>query len=105
MGVGPAMGRGFTAEEETPGRDGVIVPGRVAAPGFGDARAIGSTVTINGGQSTIVGVMPPGFAFPSTAELWFPFAVDQAKAGRGGHYLGVMGRIKAGVTRTRRKRK
>ena len=84
MGVGPAMGRGFTAEEETrTRRRDRPQPRRVAAPVGGDARVpIGSTVTINGGQSTIVGVMPPGFAFPSTAELWFPFAVDQAAGPR-----------------------
>jgi putative ABC transport system permease protein len=103
MGIRPAMGRGFTAEEETPGRDGVIVLSHGAwQRRFGaDPRTLGSTVSINGTQSTIVGIMPAGFAFPSTAELWFPFAMDQAKASRGGHYLGVIGRIKPGVAHER----
>jgi putative ABC transport system permease protein len=99
MGVSPALGRGFTAEEEIPGRNNVVVLGHGAwQRRFGaDARVIGSTVSINGSESIIVGVMPAGFAFPSKAELWVPFAVDQAKAARGGHYLGVIGRIKPGV--------
>jgi putative ABC transport system permease protein len=103
MGVRPAMGRGFTLEEETPGRDAVIVLSHGAwQRRFGaDPRVLGSTVSINGRQSTIVGIMPAGFAFPSTAELWFPFAMDQAKAPRGGHYLGVIGRIKPGVAHER----
>jgi putative ABC transport system permease protein len=103
MGVHPAMGRGFTREEETPGRDGVIVLSHGAwQRRFGaDLRVLGRTVSMNGGQSTIVGIMPAGFAFPSTAELWFPFAMDTAKAPRGGHYLGVIGRIKPGVAHER----
>jgi putative ABC transport system permease protein len=103
MGVRPAMGRGFTPEEEVPGRDNVIVLSHGAwQRRFGaDPRALGSTVSINGSPSTIVGIMPAGFAFPLTAELWFPFAMDQAKATRGGHYLGVIARIKPGVTHER----
>ncbi len=97
------MGRGFTPEEETPGRDGVIVisHGAWQRRFGGDPRVLGTTVSMNGSQSTIVGIMPAGFAFPSTAELWFPFAMDPAKKSRGGHYLGVMGRIKPGIAHER----
>ena len=103
MGVRPALGRGFTPEEEKPGGAGVIVLSHGAwQRRFGaDPRVLGTTVSINGSQSTIVGIMPAGFAFPSTAELWFPFAMDEAKASRGGHYLGVVGRIKRGVAHER----
>jgi putative ABC transport system permease protein len=103
MGVRPAMGRGFTREEETPGHDDVIVISHGTwQRRFGaDPRVLGSTVSMNGRQATIVGIMPPGFSFPSKAELWFPFAMDQAKATRGGHYLGVIGRIRQGVAHER----
>jgi putative ABC transport system permease protein len=100
MNIRPAMGRTFTTEEDMPGRGDVIVLSHGGwQRRFGaDPRAIGSTVTMNGSQFTIVGIMPPGFAFPSsTTELWFPMALEQAKATRGGHYLGVIGRIKPGV--------
>jgi putative ABC transport system permease protein len=47
---------------------------------------------------TIVGVMPPGFYFPArTAEFWQPIAINPANASRGGHFLGVIARMKPGV--------
>ena len=66
LGVAPASGRGFLPEEETPGRDRVVVlshgfwVGRMGA----DPKAVGRTLTLDGEPFEIVGVMPDGLPVP-----------------------------------------
>lgn len=102
MGVRPLLGRAFAPEENQPGRD------RVAVLGYdlwtrqfgGSAEVIGTTVEINGAESTIIGVMPQGFRFPprSPMELWTPLVTSQDwMMERGNHWLNVVGRLKPGV--------
>ncbi len=98
--VYPVLGRAFTAEEDVPGKNNVVVLShgmwqqRFAA----DRDIIGRSTTLNGAPATIIGVMPPGFAFPGGAEYWAPIALDQATPSRGGHFLAVVARLKPGVT-------
>jgi hypothetical protein len=60
LGVQPAMGRAYTAEEDIDGRDEVLVvthefwQGRLA----GRADVLGTVVTANGQAREIIGVMP-----------------------------------------------
>jgi putative ABC transport system permease protein len=98
LGVRPAIGRSFTAAEDAPGEDDVVVlsHGAWQRRFGGDTGVLGRRVTINGQPVSVIGVMPAGFQFPSTAELWLPLAIDPAKASRGGHFLGVIGRIAEG---------
>jgi putative ABC transport system permease protein len=101
LGTAPMLGRGFRADEDAPGKSSVVVLShglwqrRFAA----DPNVLGRSVTLNGSPSTIVGVMPPGFYFPSReAEFWTPIAIDPADAPRGAHFIGVLGRLKPGVS-------
>ena len=99
--VAPALGRGFRAEEDAPGKADVIVlsHGMWQRRFGGDAGVLGRSITLNGAPFTIVGVMPPGFRFPSRqTEYWVPLALNPANASRGGHYLGVIARVKAGTS-------
>jgi putative ABC transport system permease protein len=101
IGISPALGRGFRAEEDLPGRNAVIVisHGMWQRRFGGDGGILGRSVTLSGAPVTVVGVMPQGFFFPSReVEFWRPIALDTAKATRGGHYLGVIGRVKPGVS-------
>jgi len=78
LGVRPALGRFFLAEEDrVPDRDPVVV----LADGFwrarfaGDPSIVGREVRINGIPFTVVGVAPPGFAgvhAETPNELWIP---------------------------------
>jgi len=72
LGVQPALGRTFTPGEDTPGRNAIAVIGYGLWQELfaGDARALGSTVRVNGMPLTVVGVMPAGFDFPGHAVLW-----------------------------------
>ena len=98
--VHPVMGRAFTAEEDVPGKNNVVVlsHGMWQQRFGGDRGIVGRSTTLNGAPATIIGVMPPGFAFPGGAEYWAPIALNQAKATRGGHFLAVVARLKPGVT-------
>ena len=99
--VTPALGRGFSAEEDAPGKADVIVlsHGMWQRRFGGDPGVLGRSISLNGAPFTIVGVMPAGFRFPSRqTEYWVPLALNPANATRGGHYLGAIARVKAGTS-------
>src|SRR5688572_6312797 len=99
--VAPALGRGFRPEEDMPGKANVIVLSHsLWQRRFGgDPGVLGRSISLNGAPCTIVGVMPAGFSFPSRQiEYWMPIALNPANATRGGHFLGVVARLKQGVT-------
>ncbi|HSL20542.1 MAG TPA: ABC transporter permease [Vicinamibacterales bacterium] len=99
--VEPTLGRRFIDQEGTPGRNDVIVISHgMWQQRFGGERSVlGRAVTLNGRPASIVGVMPAGFYFPSReTQIWTPLAFDPAKATRGGHFLGVIARTRAGVS-------
>jgi putative ABC transport system permease protein len=102
LGVGPALGRDFHPEEETPGQHRVVLVGhglwqrRLGA----DPKIIGQTITLSDETFTVIGVMPQGFQFPRSVELWSPLAIDRNRVTRGSHYLFAIGRLKPDVTLT-----
>jgi predicted permease len=66
----------------------------------GDPGVIARVVLVGGAEHAIVGVMPPGFAFPKNQELWTALRVNPARHERGdGPELFVFGRLAAGATR------
>src|SRR6195256_377709 len=107
IGVAPAMGRDFTAEDNKAGAEKVTILGdEIWRRDFGaDPNIVGQSVRINGKAATLIGVMPPGFKFPFSEELWTPLYNEFPPTPRGGLFLGannrapaVMGRLKPGVT-------
>jgi putative ABC transport system permease protein len=68
------MGRDFTAADEMPG----AAPVAILNYGFWERRygkdpaIIGRTVRMNGALTTYIGVMPEGFSFPQTVDVWVP---------------------------------
>jgi putative ABC transport system permease protein len=99
-GIAPTRGRGFRKTEEVPKQDNVIVisDGMWKNRFGGDPAIIGRSISLSGAAVEIVGVMPPHFQFPSrTTEFWRPLALGPEPT-RGGHFLGVRARLKAGVT-------
>ena len=102
LGVQPALGRGFTAEEDTPGGPSVVLlSDKLWKRRFSADRGIlGRTLTLNGQPYTVIGVMPPEFRHPQMAELWTPLALAPAlSASRTAGILRLVGRLKSGVTR------
>jgi putative ABC transport system permease protein len=105
--VGPLLGRVFTAEEETMGRDQVVLLGyNLWKSRFGgDPAVVGKTVSLDARNCTVVGVMPPGFVFPGgtgiqpAVDIWRPLALSaQEWQERSWHAYEVIGRLKQGIS-------
>jgi putative ABC transport system permease protein len=102
LDVQAARGRTFTKEEESAGRDKVVIlthdfwRRRYAS----DASILNQALTLNGQTYTVVGIMPEDFNFPPTnSDILLPFVLnDKMKEERGNHYVRMLGRLKAGVT-------
>jgi len=95
------MGRVFDSSETQPGRDSVAV---LTYPfwksHFGsDAAVLGRKIELDQHDYTVIGVMPKSTQYPSTADLFLPFAPVAAQlANRGSHDFLVIGRLRKGVT-------
>ena len=109
LGVEPARGRGFTAEEDRLGNDNVVVLSqRLWQRQFNsDPAVLGKVVRLDDRPYTVIGVMPPQFQFPyrstsfaEPAELWIPLALTAAEQTmRATDYqYGALGRLKPGVS-------
>ena len=98
LGVQPVLGRAFTADEDRPGNDLVVIlSDHLWRSRFGADRAVlGKALTIDGVPRTVVGVMPPGFTFPNASELWTPLAL-RLEPGLASIFP-VIGRLAADVT-------
>jgi putative ABC transport system permease protein len=95
----PAIGRLFTPEEATLGATPVVV----VSHGFwqralgADRGIVGRTIQLDAQAVTVVGVMPPGFEFPTSTpvDAWAPLAFnlkDVHGASRRARSLMVVGR-------------
>lgn len=101
LGVQPLLGRTFTPEEDTPGNDHVaLVSYGFWRAHYGADAAVGSTITLNGVPTTVVGVLPQGFEFPvlGSVDVWTPLGIDLPNGSRGSIFLRAVGRLSPGVT-------
>ena len=100
-GVPPLHGRPLSADDERPGAAPVVVIGHDVFSGrFGsDPTVVGRTVKLGADAYTVVGVMPPGFAFPVNHSLWVPLSLNEnAQAPRAGAPVKIFGRLADGAT-------
>lgn len=101
LGADAGIGRTFTGEEQTVGGPtAVVLSYGLWQHAFGGDRAIlGHTVRIFGLAPTVIGIMPPGFAYPEKAEFWMAATAfgDPGTGSRTGHNWRVIGRLKPGV--------
>jgi putative ABC transport system permease protein len=79
LGVQPALGRTFLPNEDEPGNHVVILSDQLWQRRFGaDRDIISKTLTLDGKQFQVIGVMPPRFTFPigsNPPELWIPMSI------------------------------
>ncbi|HKG48225.1 MAG TPA: ABC transporter permease [Pyrinomonadaceae bacterium] len=104
LGVDPQIGRVFTAAEDQPGAQRVVLLSYALWQRRfgGDPNIVGRALTLNGESHVVVGVMPARFQLPSSDDqAWVPIAFTQQETGnRGRHYLQVLARLKPGVSLT-----
>jgi predicted permease len=99
--VNPLIGRVVRAGEDTPGGEAVaVISYRMWKRRFGgDSAAVGQTIRANGSPFTIVGVMPEGYVFPNSVDIWLPLRIDPLAGKRGdGESQTLIGTLKPGVT-------
>src|SRR6185295_5518200 len=109
MGVRPALGRDFTADDDRPDHWRVVLlSDALWRRRFGaDPSIVGRTMTMNDREYRVIGVMPPSFEpldarhyLDSRAELWAPLGYDRAgdSSCYSCRHLRGFGRLKRGVT-------
>ena len=109
LGVGPAIGRTFSTDDDRPGADSAILSWGLWQRRFAaDPSVLGQRILLDRQPFTIVGVMPARFVFPQRglqfngepADVWVPMAfTSRERLERGSmHRNSVVARLKTGVT-------
>ncbi len=96
LGVNAQIGRTFRSDEDREQSAPVIVISHHLWQEIGESpKVVGSQLTINGSSTTVIGVMPASFAFPSKeTDAWVPLSMNQKnRANREGRWLAVIGRL------------
>lgn len=100
LGVEPALGRFFTAAEDRPGAPLVAVlsyafwQDRFAQ----DPAVLGKTLTLEGKQYTIIGVLPRRFTMRGTPTSDFFTALRESSTSRYQHQYDVIARLRPGIS-------
>ncbi|HEY8468498.1 MAG TPA: ABC transporter permease [Longimicrobiales bacterium] len=94
LGLTPALGRMFTAEDEA-----VVLLGHgLWQREFGGSRdVIGQTIELDDGVHTIIGVMPQRLDLYEPSDVWGPLRLDAA-SDAALRFIGVVGRLRSGIT-------
>ena len=103
LGVQPAVGRPFTAEEDKAQSPVVVLGYNLWRKRFGGEESIiGRAIQLNGVPTKVVGVMPQDFFFSDrkNSDYWVPMAFTPEQwARRQSHFLTVVARLKPGVAK------
>jgi len=104
LGVQPALGRGFTAEEDQlEGNHVAMLTWSVFQRRFsGDPSILGKQIHLDTNAFTVIGVLPAGFEYPdSRIQLWVPYAqtfTKQMYDAPDMHQSRVIARLRQGVS-------
>ena len=105
LGVQPVAGRAFSAEDEVPSSQRVVILSDALwqRQFGGDSGVLGQTMRINDNIYTVVGVMPADFRLPEdfagaeTAQLYVPLRFNTSQLNWGSYYMRPVARLKPGV--------
>ncbi|PYP40054.1 MAG: hypothetical protein DMD43_09370, partial [Gemmatimonadetes bacterium] len=102
IGARPLLGRTFAPGEDRPGAEPVVVLSWAMwrQELGGDPKVLGRRINLGGTPTTVIGVMPRGFYFPSPEyRAWRPLLLDpNSPVYRGRGWLVLFGRLKPGTT-------
>ena len=108
LGVAPALGRVFTAQEEDDHEPVAVISYSLWLNRYHrDPQVVGSAIVLDRKSYTIIGVMPRGFEFPlqpgrlDQVQLWVPMSLtpDELSEGNAGCWCyRMIARLKVGVT-------
>lgn len=100
LGVQPIVGRNFRPDEDRPDAEPVALISQSLWKGRlgGDPNITERRIRLDGVRRRIVRVMPAGFNFPQSSQVWAPLALSPADLeDRGSHYLSVYGLLRPGM--------
>ena len=102
LGAAMLRGRGFLTEEDVPGGRAVAILGyslwqRKFA---GSAEALGASIVLDGTRYAVVGIARPDMRLAGEPDIFTPLGQDTAGylRNRRAHPVGVLGRLRPGVT-------
>jgi len=112
LGISPALGRTFTHEEDTPGKEHEVVLGDAVwrSRFHADPAILNRVIHLDGAAYTVVGIMPRGFDFPRANEmpgdfsfaaqtqLWVPIALPAVTPRFTSSELAIIARLQPGVS-------
>ena len=111
LGVPPAHGRVFSAEEARTGRDDVVMLSHALwTQRFrADPAIVGQPIQLDNRSRTVIGVLGRDVAFPPpitfsgqmmspVSDLYVPYRIETAAEARGSHSSFVIARLRDGVT-------
>jgi putative ABC transport system permease protein len=103
LGVQPALGRVFRAEEDQPNHISVaIISDGLWKRRFGsDPNIIGKQISLSARLVTVIGVMAPGFDFPEQSQVWTTSALNPAEEPRDNRSVSAIARLQNGIDLTR----
>ncbi len=100
LGVSPVLGRNLLpADDEAAASKVMLISHRLWQRSFGgDIGIIGRNISLDGTPREVVGVMPPGFRFPSQSDIWVPMAaIFEKSIDRSWRADQAIGRLRDGV--------
>lgn len=98
--VQPVLGRTFTSGDDKKGAG----PTALVSYGYwkqvlASSRDLSqSRLSIGGSVFSVIGVLPPGFQFPSNVDVWLPSGLDGENASRTSHNYSSVARLRDGVS-------
>jgi putative ABC transport system permease protein len=100
--VKPVLGRDFSAADDRPGAEAVAIIGsNIWNSRYGASRdVLGRKVSVNGPTpATIIGVMPDGFHFVDSVDVWLPLSQmpGSTRQRRDARVLLMIGRLPDGI--------
>jgi putative ABC transport system permease protein len=106
LGAQPMAGRVFTADEDRPGHEHVVMltEGLWRSQFGSDPSIVGRAIQLDAEPYTVIGVLPAALRLPldyasrAFTQIWVPLALGpNDPQQRGNHGLNALGRLKAGV--------
>jgi predicted permease len=96
----PLLGRVLQPADYEPGAPAVVVfSEKLWRTRFGaDPMLVGRTLILDTVPRRVVGIMPAAFEAPHGEDIWAPKVFTDERRQRAGNWLGILGRLKDGVT-------
>ena len=105
LGTAVVLGRDFAETDIDPGAPDVVVLSHAAwlREFGGEASVLGRVISLSGAAHTVIGVLPKDFVAPlGEVDVWQPLDVtptlQDARAARGTHWLGMVARLRDGTS-------